>query len=170
MAQTSPSSAKLGSLLLCLLSPALAAYRFDRSSPRLQPAADPPSNIARKEPLPPRYFHEYGSQRVKFRYGRYRAPASNDTTLNGMQEFSDAVPESWCSNCYVTVAQAGLEFTNGKTVNTDVGLWLHHLLMGDLSRNDTACPTFKDGLRFFASGNERTLVDLTLDGYVVPLA
>jgi hypothetical protein len=60
--------------------------------------------------------------------------------------------------------------TTDQSRNTDAGLWLHHFVMVDLdmARRDVSCPTYANGYRFFASGNERTLIELTLDWYVLP--
>jgi hypothetical protein len=52
--------------------------------------------------------------------------------------------------------------------NTDVGLWLHHIVKGNAPRKDVLCPDFKTGYRFFTCGNNRTLIEPTLGGYAHP--
>jgi hypothetical protein len=80
-----------------------------------------------------------------------------------MADFEDALSMP-CSDCFVTYMHAGLEYPDGSYANADTGMWLHHLLVYNLNRTDTTCP--KAPQRAFASGNERTVLDLTLGGYV----
>lgn len=61
---------------------------------------------------------------------------------------------------------AGLEYANGSTADARTGMWLHHTVWTNLARRDAACPAKRHGDRFFASGNERTPVDLTRGGTV----
>ena len=58
--------------------------------------------------------------------------------------------------------QAGLEYPNGTYANTDTGVMLHHIVMYENSSQDLTCPSIST--RFFASGNERTPIDLTVNG------
>jgi len=58
--------------------------------------------------------------------------------------------------------QAGLEYPNGTYANTDTGIMLHHIVMYEDSSQDLTCPQISS--RFFASGNERTPIDLTVNG------
>jgi len=75
-----------------------------------------------------------------------------------------------CTNCYITGAIPTLEFDNGGTWTTSNyvnGAMLHHFVIFNGARNDITCPIFQVvnlGDRFFASGNERTVMDLP-DGY-----
>lgn len=63
--------------------------------------------------------------------------------------------------------QAGLEFEDGSKADADTGMWLHHVVFQNLNRKDSMCRRTA-GERFFASGNERTLIDLSSNGYVAP--
>jgi hypothetical protein len=96
------------------------------------------------------------------KYGPYKVPPSTEN--NGMKEFTDPASEKPCSDCLIIGLQAGLEYTNGTTANSDTGMWLHHGVLYDFGRQDTACPSMP--YRFFASGNERTSLDLSVNGYV----
>ena len=77
-----------------------------------------------------------------------------------------------CSDCYITGAVPSLEYDNGGgnwvTSNYVNGAMLHHFVIFNKARADTTCgPIFTPlglGDRFFASGNERTVMDLP-DGY-----
>jgi hypothetical protein len=60
--------------------------------------------------------------------------------------------------------RAGLAYPDGRYANADTGMWLHHVVMYNLNRTDTTCP--EGPQRAFASGNERSDVDLTMGGYV----
>jgi len=68
-----------------------------------------------------------------------------------------------CSECLITSFEAALEYSNGTRADADTGMWLHHVVFINRARNDSVC---SDGMpqRFFASGNERTKVDLTDQG------
>jgi hypothetical protein len=112
--------------------------------------------------LTPSYFTNDGSQRVKIKYGPFTAPSSADN--NGMQTFEAKNVTMPCSDCLITYMLAGLEYPNGSYANSDTGMWLHHTVFYDSGRNDTVCTQAPN--RFFASGNERTIVDLTLNGLV----
>jgi hypothetical protein len=83
-----------------------------------------------------------------------------------------------CPNCLITWMQADLSYEDGTSADADTGLWLHHVVLYDSSRNDTVCIGEEEdedegeaGMpeRFFASGNERTAVDLCGNGYVSSL-
>jgi hypothetical protein len=87
--------------------------------------------------------------------------------------------EKPCEDCYITRMQAGLEYTDGSDANISKGMWLHHMVALDTGtgKSDATCAsaplslphtsffdqsiTAKTTERFFASGNERTVVDLT---------
>jgi hypothetical protein len=79
-----------------------------------------------------------------------------------------------CQDCYITGISADLKKENGETANVHNGLWLHHMVLltanPNGSRQDATC---RAGLqqvavgaiggaeRFWASGNERTKVDMS---------
>ncbi len=77
-----------------------------------------------------------------------------------------------CSDCYITGAIPDLEFDSGGgnwvSSNFANGAMLHHFVIFNDARPDTTCgPIFTPvglGDRFYASGNERTVMDLP-DGY-----
>lgn len=60
--------------------------------------------------------------------------------------------------------QAGLEYPDGTVANTDTKMWLHHTVFSVLSRPNSVCPEKSGGDRFFASGNERSPIDLAANG------
>lgn len=69
-----------------------------------------------------------------------------------------------CTDCYITNFHAGLEFQDGSVANADTGMWLHHTLLVDFSEPDVTCD--EAPARLFASGNERTVLDISNNGYV----
>jgi len=82
--------------------------------------------------------------------------------------------EKPCQDCYITGIQANLTTANGQVGNVNNGLWLHHMVLlvsnPNGSRQDATC---RSGLqqvaigasagaeRLFASGNERTKLDMS---------
>jgi hypothetical protein len=108
--------------------------------------------------LEPHHFKKYGSKRVMLRYGPFSVPTSHEK--HGMKEFNELDVEKPCNNCLITSLQAGLEYPNGTYANANTGMWLHHIVTYDFARKDMACPDLP--YRFFASGNERTPLDLTV--------
>lgn len=58
---------------------------------------------------------------------------------------------------------AGLEYTDGSNADADTDMWMHHVVFQNLNRQDSMCDNI-GGERFFASGNERTLIDLSSNG------
>jgi len=83
---------------------------------------------------------------------------------NGMMKYKEASTTLPCTDCLITWMQAGLEFTDGTVADAETGMWLHHTVFSNLRRPDAVCPDEKHGDRFFASGNERTPVNICLDG------
>jgi hypothetical protein len=63
---------------------------------------------------------------------------------------------------------AGLEYPDGGNANADSGLWLHHTVLTNANKKDLrGCAKGKNGgwgERWFASGNERTVIDLCASG------
>ena len=109
-------------------------------------------------------FKDLGAKRVKMAYGPFLAPASDDAKYMGMRNF-----EMWgklpCSDCLITGFKPDLVFTDGSSANANTGMWLHHAVFFNMNRTDVTCPSFPD--RFIGAGNERTVVDYTVGGYVV---
>ena len=118
------------------------------------------------EQLPPRYFKDLQSRRTRIKYGPFTVPSSADQ--NGMKTFTNRNMTLPCHNCTVVSLQAGLEYTNGSYANADTGMWLHHAILVNMVRNETSCPSIPE--ISFASGNERTLLDFSLNGFVIHLA
>jgi len=77
-----------------------------------------------------------------------------------------------CDECYIVAMQGDLQAEDGRTLNIDSGVWLHHMVMYSGlgwtpgSKTDLVCSnTLLSGFlgwphRIFASGNERTPVRL----------
>jgi hypothetical protein len=64
--------------------------------------------------------------------------------------------------------QAGLEYLDGTDASVDKGMWLHHTVLHNEARTALHnCDKSNRRQRFFASGNERTAVDLSSNGYVM---
>ena len=84
------------------------------------------------------------------------------TFSSGPEEF--AAP---CHDCLITWMHATLEHADGTTANADTGLWLHHTLLVNLDAENTrGCGGDAGGRgeRFFAAGNERSVIDLCRGG------
>jgi hypothetical protein len=124
------------------------------------PAITQPVPALGKTDLEPMHFKEFGSKRVLIRYGPYKVPPSTES--HGMKEFNTESTQKPCEDCYIIGLQAGLEYMNGSRANTNTGMWLHHAVLYDFGRQDIACGTMP--YRFFASGNERTRLDMSLNG------
>lgn len=106
------------------------------------------------------HFTQYGAQGVQIKYGPFTTyPMSNNS---GMVDYTQEAILQPCSDCLVTFMQAGLEYPNGTYANTNTGIMLHHIVMYESGRRDTTCPRLPS--RMFASGNERTPIDLTING------
>src|SRR5579871_2218215 len=105
-------------------------------------------------------FIQYGAKGVQIKYGPFIVPSKSDNS--GMVVYSDKIILQPCTDCLITFMQAGLEYPNGSYANTDTGIMLHHITMHENSSQDLTCPSIPS--RFFASGNERTPIDLTVNG------
>ena len=100
---------------------------------------------------------------VKGLYGPYTicpAGTSSGSCVDGQlhNQINFAAPAP-CTNCYITDMVPNLVDTSGNTVNLAQDVMLHHFVLIDPSRQDSVCPTGLQGqlgMRFFASGNERT--------------
>ncbi|KAE8444238.1 hypothetical protein EG329_000738 [Mollisiaceae sp. DMI_Dod_QoI] len=67
-----------------------------------------------------------------------------------------------CSDCLITFMLAGLEYEDGSYANANTGMWLHHVVLLNLAQKDTVCPSHPE--RIFASGNERTPINICANG------
>jgi hypothetical protein len=69
-----------------------------------------------------------------------------------------------CRECSIFWMQAGLEFWDGRYAGPKEGMWLHHTVLRNEGREATKSCKMGGTERFFASGNERTVVDLGSNG------
>ena len=95
--------------------------------------------------------------KVTVRYGPYTIPAATPTRMGMLANNFAFNVKRPCTNCYITSMQAGLITPDGQNANVDRGLWLHHMVMMDTSKQDLC--GWPLGQRFFSSGNERTPVN-----------
>lgn len=105
-------------------------------------------------------FVQNGAKGVQIKYGPFITPSNSHNS--GMVVYSDKTILQPCTDCLITFMQAGLEYPNGTYANTDTGIMLHHIVMFENSSQDLICSRIPS--RFFASGNERTPIDLTVNG------
>ena len=64
--------------------------------------------------------------------------------------------------------QADLEFLEDEHAGGEEGMWLHHtVLHNEANRALHNCDKGKTRQRFFASGNERSVVDFSVNGYAI---
>jgi len=118
------------------------------------------------------HFTQYGAQGVQIKYGPFLTYSA--TNNSGMIDYTQPGILMPCNDCLITFMQAGLEYPNGTYANTDTGMMLHHVVLVENGSRDTICPMLPS--RMFASGNERTPIDLTGNGasktgyYVAPNA
>jgi len=143
--------------------------------------ADPPGAAPKRQDLPAT-SKVPGAKRVKMRYGPYSVPNMNKTSLVGeagaLWNYPDTSIAKPCTECVILGQQAGLEFPNGKNANIDSGMWLHHMVQFNTGpgRQDPTCfnkPSMphvdvgtspQNSERYFSSGNERTHVQLDING------
>jgi hypothetical protein len=67
-----------------------------------------------------------------------------------------------CSNCFITAAQPGLEFEDGREANIDSNIWLHHMVLHNVGKQDTTCPMRPQ--RWMGAGNERQTKRINASG------
>ncbi|QDS71998.1 hypothetical protein FKW77_001751 [Venturia effusa] len=101
-----------------------------------------------------------GGQVKKIRYGPFDIPAMGMLENKDIRNITKP-----CADCFITGFEAGLEDEAGNSVNTDVGAWLHHVVMYQAGEGekDLVCP-YQPAKRTFASGNERTPIRISADG------
>lgn len=110
--------------------------------------------------LEPRYFQEYGSERVKITYGPFAVPCAS--TNGGLLAFTIGSALKPCDDCLITTFQGGLEYPGGCSANLNESMMLHHMVTMNDGRKDTVCPKFTE--RVFATGNERLAIELSGQG------
>jgi hypothetical protein len=111
--------------------------------------------------LSPRFFNDLGAERKILKYGPYLAPSIK--VNGGMKSFTEQHMVLPCQDCYITGFSAGLEYPNGTYANANTSMWLHHVILLNSARGDWTCPMGKFE-RTFAAGNERGVLDLTVNG------
>ena len=114
------------------------------------------------ESLEPKYFKDLGSKRVKITYGPLHVHGIGDALTHGMMSFMSTNATMPCQECLITGYVVDLLHGDGTVANADTGMWLHHIGLMNMNRNDAACDDWPD--RMTVNGNERTPVDLTLAG------
>jgi len=102
-------------------------------------------------------------------YGPWTIPAGNgdphDHDNAGMisNEIRTNVARP-CSGCkLIAIDPEMVDASTGREVNMRTGPMMHHFLFAASNRTDNTCPSSGSGLlgqRFFASGNERTAIDI----------
>jgi len=93
--------------------------------------------------------------------------------LGGATCINRSVPPP-CTSCYIGSITPNLVYADGTTANADTGPMLHHMVLLSRARSDLSCPSNLFGgpiqqlgtllggnERIFASGNERTVADIT---------
>jgi hypothetical protein len=101
---------------------------------------------------------------ITIKYGPYKVPKATTTTMGMIENAFAFGVQKACSNCFITNMQAGLTTEDGANANVSQGLWLHHMVLFDSSKQDVTCTNSSGapigvgalGQRFFSSGNERT--------------
>jgi hypothetical protein len=104
-----------------------------------------------------------GGQHRQVSYGPFTIPAARGTTMGMLENTFRLNVAKPCTGCYVTGIKAGLVGMNGQPLNVNTGEWLHHMVLMNSGATDLACAAH-GAEWFFASGNERTPVDLTKSG------
>ncbi|KAM7199454.1 hypothetical protein V8F33_004481 [Rhypophila sp. PSN 637] len=117
------------------------------------------TNCLTTKALEPRFFKEHSAQRQAISYGPFTVPGKDDD--HGMKTFAVLIPPP-CTDCYITHVQADLQYLNGTSANVNTGMMFHHVVISNLSKNSAVCPIFGDFV--FASGNERTPVNICVNG------
>lgn len=104
-------------------------------------------------------------------YGPYTIPAGSGDphdhdTMGQIENKIVTNVAKPCTGCTLIGVTPDLVYTDGKKANLDTGPMLHHAMFAAKAsgKSDATCPGKGPGLlgeRFFASGNERTVVDIT---------
>lgn len=93
------------------------------------------------------------------RYGPFVMPPASLGGTRHVNKLLTNVPKP-CTDCFILAARPNLVYDDGSPANLDTGPMLHHAVWTRPSFRDTTCGRSSaigsQGLRFFASGNERT--------------
>lgn len=106
-------------------------------------------------------------------YGPYTIPAGSGEPGGAMGNIDNKIVTNVakpCTNCTLIGVTPDLVYGDGSEANLATGPMLHHVVFMDQAsgKTDVTCGNSGPGLlgqRFFASGNERTAVDLTEYAY-----
>ncbi|EMC95003.1 hypothetical protein BAUCODRAFT_521522 [Baudoinia panamericana UAMH 10762] len=124
--------------------------------------ADASRSVSTGIQLEPTHFQSLNSQRIEVTYGTYTVPPRSED--DGMMHFRGRFSPP-CTDCLVTSMLADIRYPNDTVADASTGMWMHHVVFVNLNRSDSTCPEILPSQqRFFASGNERTEVDLTAGG------
>ena len=97
------------------------------------------------------------------RYGPFTIPAGTHVDPGEIPNLLRFGVKRPCVDCYITSFEPDLVYADGSRANLDTGPMLHHAVWTSQWRSDATCAGTLLGLageRFFASGNERTAIDL----------
>ena len=95
------------------------------------------------------------------RYGPFTVPAASDTP--GMLSAVRLAVARPCAACFITSFRPNLVYADGSTANHETDMMLHHAVWTSQFRSDATCgnePLGLAGQRFFATGDERTVIGL----------
>lgn len=109
-----------------------------------------------------------GAATKTVRYGPFTIPGATMDSMGNMmpgmiQNRLDLWVSKPCINCYITKMAPNLVYADGSNANLNTGPMLHHVVWSSAFRSDPTCSGNLLGLigeRFFASGNERTVMSL----------
>lgn len=116
-------------------------------------------------------FEEVQGVTASVRYGPYVMPPASLGGTRHENKVLTGVPKP-CTDCFIVAARPDLVYADGSRANLDTGPMLHHAVWTRPSIRDTTCGRNSgigsQGMRFFASGNERTELRLPNGfGYLV---
>jgi hypothetical protein len=95
------------------------------------------------------------------RYGPYTIPAASGMEMGELENRLNLWVAKPCTNCFITSMRPNLVYPDGTRANVNTGPMLHHMVLASQFRSDATCSSNLLGLvgeRFFASGNERTVI------------
>jgi hypothetical protein len=104
---------------------------------------------------------EAEAQSVTIQWGPYTVPAASGGTpgsTDNLADFGVAMP---CTDCYITSITPDLVYPDGSSANMDTMAMLHHMVAFGQPMVDPTCSGYPWdflGQRFFASGNERSVM------------
>lgn len=144
--------------ILSLRSPHLQRRHEDHENPIIAP--QPLQYVVEK--LEPSYPAKYHSKRVKVSYPAVEVPSMMEN--DGMAVFDDLSTFLPCKDCLILEMSSDIEYEDHSPADADTGMWLHHTVFVNRGRKDTFCGQRSWGQRFYASGNEKTIIDMSAHG------